>query len=169
MSKIVWLTKGQFTVVDDIDFDRFGHLKWRARISDDIATGYVWAGSKLLHRLILDAPKGMEVDHIDGDGFNNMRSNLRLCTKSQNQHNQGLRKDNSTGFKGVSREHSSGLYEANIKLNGRQRKLGRFKTPELAHAARCVAVQELHGSFGRSVDWGKSSVDQARTPMISST
>ena len=151
MSKIVWLTQGQFTVVDDIDFDRFGHLKWAAHFGKSHRTGYALAGGKSLHRLILDAPKGLQVDHIDGDGFNNMRSNLRLCTKSQNQHNQGLRIDNSTGFKGVSREHSSGLYEANIKLNGRQRKLGRFKTPELAHAAYCRAALELHGDFSRAL------------------
>jgi len=153
MSKIVWLTQGQFTVVDDIDFDRFGHLKWAAHFGKSHRTSYAFAGGRPLHRLILDAPRELQVDHIDGDGFNNMRSNLRLCTQSQNQHNQGLRIDNSTGFKGVSREHSSGLYEANIKLNGKQRKLGRFKTPELAHAARCVAVQELHGAVARSVDW----------------
>ena len=150
MSKIVWLTKGQFTVVDDIDFDRFGHLSWCAYLTP--RTGYAWVSRRgALHRLILDAPKGLEVDHIDGDGFNNMRSNLRLCTKSQNQHNQGLRKDNASGFKGVSYDKQYGLYEAYIKVGGKQRKLGRFKTPELAHAAYCRAALELHGDFSREI------------------
>jgi hypothetical protein len=151
MSVVVWLPKGQFTVVDDVDFARFGHLKWTTRLAP--RTGYALVNGKCLHRMILDAPQELEVDHIDGDGFNNLRSNLRLATHSQNQHNHGLRRDNTSGFKGVCREHTSGLWEANIKLHGRQHKLGRFKTPELAYAARCLAAQRMHGAFARSDDW----------------
>ncbi len=103
-----------------------------------------------MHRLILDAPVDMQVDHINGNGLDNRRANLRLVTASQNSCNRRLSIVNTTGFKGVSFHKGRGLYQASIRLDGRLRFLGRFQTPEEAHKAYCEASEELHGAFGRT-------------------
>ena len=54
-----------------------------------------------LHRLVMNAAKGEFVDHKDGDGLNNLRSNLRIATTTQNNYNKGIHKKNQSGFKGV--------------------------------------------------------------------
>lgn len=102
-----------------------------------------------LHRLLMGEPEGLEIDHIDGDGLNNRRSNLRCATTAQNQYNQRLAAHNTSGFKGVSWHKRDKAWTANIKFDGRKRFLGYFSTPEDAHAAYCRASAELHGEFGR--------------------
>lgn len=94
-------------------------------------------------------PKGMQIDHRDGDKANDVWSNLRLATPSQNKCNQRRHCDNASGFKGVHFRKDRRKYIAQIALNGRNRHLGHFDTPELAHAAYAKAAQKLHGEFAR--------------------
>ena len=103
----------------------------------------------LLHRVICGAPDGCEVDHIDGNGLNNCRSNLRLCNKSENQANRKVSRLSTTGLKGVSPYKS--VWRARISKNGRRYYLGYHKTPDAAHQAYCQASAEFHGQFGRVV------------------
>jgi hypothetical protein len=107
-----------------------------------------------MHRVIMgDAATGLQIDHCDGDGLNNQRANLRVCTSSQNNWNQRISKANTTGFKGVSRparlRGMVNCHVATIQLNGKRRYLGRFPTAEQAHAAYCEAAKKLHGEFAR--------------------
>jgi hypothetical protein len=88
------------------------------------------------------------MDHKDCNPANNSWRNLRLTTQSLNNCNTRRRSDNTTGFKGVG-QHQGG-FRARIRLHGKQRLLGVFETPELAHAAYCRASHELHGEFGRT-------------------
>lgn len=103
-----------------------------------------------LHRVILSAPAGMQADHIDGDGLNNRRSNLRLATPSENARNQRRSRDNTSGFKGVWWHKGRRKWQAQIMAGGRQQYLGLFNTAEAAHAAYCEAAKSLHGEFARA-------------------
>ena len=90
----------------------------------------------------------MMVDHIDGDPHNNRASNLRLATRSQNNWNSSTRKDNKTGFKGVS-IRGNGKYRAKIAAHGKVYSLGDFESPEDAHEVYELASHLLHGDFAR--------------------
>jgi hypothetical protein len=89
------------------------------------------------------------IDHKDLDGTNNKWDNLRLATPSQNMMNTGIRKNNSTGVKGVSLDHRRGKFRVRLNVNGTALWLGYFDTLDAAKAARIVAAQQHHGEFAR--------------------
>jgi hypothetical protein len=105
----------------------------------------------MMHREVLrlaGLPLGKHVDHCNGQRLDNQLANLRSATPAQNLANQWLRKDSSTGFKGVSTT-ASGRYRAYIATAGRQRYLGTFDTPvEAARAYNAAAVAQW-GEFAR--------------------
>jgi hypothetical protein len=88
-----------------------------------------------------------ETDHKNGNGLDNQRKNLRSATRPQNLWNKGRRSDNTTGFKGVTKEAHG--WRAVIKANGKRRHLGYFTSPELAARAYDAAAVEMHGEFAR--------------------
>ena len=88
-----------------------------------------------------------QVDHIDGDSLNNTDQNLRIVDACQNSWNRGPDSTNTSGFKGVYLEKSTGLWWASITARGKRKFLGRFKTQEEAHSAYCKAAKELHGEY----------------------
>jgi hypothetical protein len=97
---------------------------------------------------LMDAPVGTEVDHINGNTLDNRRSiNLRLSDHRRNSGNRGPNSNNTSGFKGVSFDKESGKYSANIRDHGKQKKLGRFPTAELAARAYDRAAVEVFGEF----------------------
>lgn len=87
------------------------------------------------------------IDHIDRDPSNNRLSNLREATRGQNCQNAPLRKDSTSGYRGVSLSKSKGLWVAQISCNAKNRVIGTFNCPKLAHEAYCKAAKELHGDF----------------------
>jgi len=101
-----------------------------------------------LHRFLME-PCGMEVDHVNGDGLDNRRVNLRRSTHAQNLRNTVKRADNTSGLKGVCFHKQCRKWKAQIRLNGKNRHLGLFATSEAAHQAYCTAAAELHGEFAR--------------------
>lgn len=105
-----------------------------------------------MHRTIMPAPTGLQIDHIDGDGLNNRRSNLRLATNAQNQHNRRFHAGNKSGFKGVFWDPSRSQWMAQITLNGEKVYLGRFRDISDAVAARAKAGEGLHGAFARQYE-----------------
>jgi hypothetical protein len=100
-----------------------------------------------MHRLILRVDANTQVDHRDGNGLNNTRGNLRPATHAQNQHNSRLRKDNQSGFKGVHRQGNR--WVARIRVDGEQKHLGSFRTPEEAARAYDAAALRLRGEYAR--------------------
>jgi len=88
-----------------------------------------------------------QVDHINGNGLDNRRENLRVANKMQNQYNSARQHNNRLGLKGV---HKNGRrYRAQIRADGVKHNLGYFDTAEEAHAAYCEAAKRLHGEFAR--------------------
>lgn len=108
-----------------------------------------------MHRLILGASKGdPDVDHVDGDGMNNRRSNLRVASRSQNMGNQRTRCGAKTSrFKGVSLL-PNGRWHAQIKVNGKTKFLGAYAEETDAATAYDRAARAAFGEFARTNDAG---------------
>ena len=148
------LTRGLVALVDDEDAEWLGQWRWTVLIQP--GKKYVWRYFRQnerrvavrMHRLILSPPAGMLVDHRNGNGLDNRRSNLRIATFSQNNQNMRMQSDNATGFKGISRR-PSGKFRARIAFEGKQIFLGNFPTPEEAHAVYREAAREYFGEFAR--------------------
>lgn len=102
----------------------------------------------MLHTLLLNTPKGMEVDHIDLDRLNNRRNNLRLCTHQQNQCNQPLQANNTSGVTGVSYFAPRGKYRARIKVFQHDIHLGYYALFEDAVKARNIGMHCMFGEYG---------------------
>lgn len=158
--RTVKLTNGYTAVVDDEDYGPVSAFKWHAdvrrrrdgRIRCVYAQRSVVVGGKratqYLHRFVMDAPAGLQVDHIDGDGLNNSRANLRVCTNSENQCN-GRASGGSSKYRGVSWDNVCAKWRAQIMLDGKMQYLGRFLKEEDAARAYDVAALDNFGEFAR--------------------
>jgi hypothetical protein len=100
-----------------------------------------------LHNLLMNTPKGMVTDHINGDPLDNRKENLRICTAAENQRNRGANKNNTSGFKGVSWSKRDKIWRAGIGHDGKDIKLGCFEDKEEAARAYDRKAIELHGEF----------------------
>jgi hypothetical protein len=98
-----------------------------------------------MHRVIMDAPAGIQVDHINHNGLDNRKENLRFCNNRQNHQNGLIKKTSKAPYKGIS-DHD-GTWEATITVNGKRLWLGAFGTPELAACAYDNAAQKHFGQF----------------------
>ncbi len=141
-----------------------GNFMWRIKPRKGIQLGSVAGtsggnyqkivinrGQYYNHRLAFLYMKGRwphEIDHKDGNGMNNRWLNLRECTRSQNMANNGPRRNNKFGFKGV-HQRKSGRYCAKIKIRNKQIYLGTFDTPGEAGLAYQNASKRIHGAFAK--------------------
>lgn len=137
-------------IVDVADYEKFGHINWsllksKRRHNTQYAYRMIGTTPVFLHRLIVDAPKGLFVDHINGNTLDNRRANLRLCTIAENCRNAKLSKLNTSGYKGVQKKGKR--WQASIVSNRCGYYLGMFDTPELAALAYNKKAKELHGDF----------------------
>lgn len=153
--KRLLLRAGKFALVDDRDFVWASEFKWHLITSPRSRTSYAARHDPenhsrliLLHRQVLGEPSG-KVDHIDRNGLNCCRENLRRATNSQSAHNVGLRSDNSSGYKGVSWDSQYKKWQAGIQVNYRRIRLGRFSSRRGAARAYDAAAIEFHGEFAR--------------------
>jgi HNH endonuclease/AP2 domain-containing protein len=103
-----------------------------------------------MHREIMQAPDGIDVDHVDGNRLNNRRSNLRLATHQQNTFNKGPHRNNTSGIKGVSWHKRLKKWQVQLNVNGKRVGLGYFS--EKAEAAKAYerAARKHHGVFART-------------------
>jgi len=145
--KLVKLNATFFAQVDDEDFefilaqgrwylDNRGKRKYASLHKD---------GKKIyMHRLIMKAASGLDVDHLDGDGLNNQKTNLRIATRSQNNfNNHNVRSDNNSGVHGVYHCSYYFKWKAEIKLNGKKYTLGSFDSKQDAISARRLAEERI--------------------------
>lgn len=148
----------EFTIdLDDLEKVKAFKNTWHIRLlNNDPTTRYVygqtWVGRKAcnvgLHRYVTDAKQGFDVDHIDGDGLNNTKSNLRVVTHAVNCANTRVSKNNTSGVTGVGWFKQYGQWRARTVWQGKEHHLGYFDNKE--EAVRAVKhFKELHGIIHR--------------------
>jgi hypothetical protein len=148
--KKIKLTKGMVALVSDEDYPYLSQWKWHAE-----PFGNTWAAVRnrtgkaiYMHRAITGAGKGKVVDHINGNGLDNRRENIRVCTQQENVRNRQRGKNNTTGFKGVSR-FDENKYQVKIRVNGKLKHLGLFTSVYEAAEAYDKAAVHYFGEFAR--------------------
>jgi hypothetical protein len=158
------LSKGYEAVIDAVDVGLVDGRNWTALVANnargDVRTVYAMhkatmrdgvSITTMLHRAVLGATAGQFVDHIDGNGLNNRRCNLRFATKAQNGANSGVRVNNTSGFKGVSLHRKTGKWRGRIWVHGKCLDLGLHPTKETAAEAYAKASAMHNGEFARRV------------------
>jgi hypothetical protein len=156
--RLIPLTQGLFAQVDDHWFDYLTQWKWFAQkhrgtfyATRRTTIGPNKQGIVFMHRIIMDTPDNLDVDHIDHNGLNCLEENMRNCTNQQNAMNRVA--VGKSIYKGVSfdirkRKNKIAVYiEAKIKFDGKQIRIGRFKTEEEAAHAYDVKAKEHFGEF----------------------
>jgi hypothetical protein len=151
--KEIKVSQGFIALVDDDHFEVLNQFKWHIKKCG--RTNYATANIKIdgkyktitMHRFLLDAPKGVQVDHINHNGLDNQRDNLRFCSNSQNQMNRSPYKNCTSNFKGVSFYRKTKRWKAYIKLNGKRINLGHYKTEIEAAEVYNNKAKELFGEF----------------------
>ena len=149
----ITLTRGYEAVIDADDAPLVSGANWCSLPTKN--TVYAVRGEmcdgKLrtiyLHRVVMRAVCSSHIDHVDRNGLNNRKANLRKATKAQNQWNTGQNARNTSGFKGVSWDRGTNKWRAQISAGRGRKYLGVFITAEEAHAAYQSAAAEMHGTF----------------------
>ena len=142
--------KGYSVLIDDEDYEKIKDFSWRRTCYGKPYFAAESNGIKvILHRIIMNAPDGYLVDHRDCNTLNNVKSNLRICDKSQNGMNRGKQANNTSGYKGVSWSKGKNKWRAYISNKDGLHHLGYFNCPTMAWLAYCKAAKEYHGEFAR--------------------
>lgn len=151
MSRLISLSRNQFAIIDEEDFELVNQFKWYAH-KDVIGKFYAVKNKTKkckfirMHNLILNMYK---IDHINGNSLDNRKCNLRSCTLSQNQMNRNINKNSRSGYKGVSWKSNKKLWRAVIKLNRKSIHLGYFDDKEEAAKAYNNAAIKYFGEFAK--------------------
>ena len=151
------LSNGMVTVVDDKDFSRLSEFSWNFRPHKGLGSGHACRTARksegrskktvYMHREVLLVPDGQKVDHINGNGLDNRRENLRVATTRQNNQNRRKSPGTSSRFKGVNWDSERQRWYAHIKTNGKMRSLGRYDSEEDAARAYNIAARQAFGEF----------------------
>ena len=173
MSVEVPLTQGKVALIDAEDGEKVLKYKWHACQRDN--TWYAATSKErrrgnamiYLHRLIMDAPSGEHVDHINGDGLDCRRDNLRLCTNAENRRNQRSNRGHSR-FKGVSlnRGNRRRKWQAAISINDKTISLGSYHSETEAARAYNAAAIWHYGEFARLNKLPGLTYEESITPPI---
>lgn len=150
------LTQGQFTTVDDADFETLSKFKWyyhqgravrKPRAIERRRIGFVW-----MHREIVKPTKNKVVDHINGNTLDNRRENLRECTRSQNQWNKRLRIKSTTGMKNIYWNSKKKRYIVSFQKYGKKHQYGQFSELDKAIKSRNEAALVIHEGFNQVLE-----------------
>lgn len=140
MSKRIKLTRNKYALVDDEDFNWLNQWNWYAGRGHSTTLWYAVRHKEkthtliFMHRKLLKVPQGMMTDHINGNGLDNRRHNLRIVTNRQNQFNRHkLNSNNKSGFTGVSWYSDRKKWVASIGIGGTRKILGYFKNKDEAY------------------------------------
>lgn len=162
MKKIDISTKkypNTFALVDDEDYKKLIKKKWCVKkgrtvsyaVNSTRVKGLGEVFTVGMHRIVMDLPIGepQEIDHIDGNGLNNQKANLRVCTRSENMRNTGVHVDNTSGYKGVTWHGQNKKWQVFIRDDGKPRYLGTFTCLIKAAKAYDAGARKYHGEFAR--------------------
>lgn len=148
--KEIKLTQGKVALVDDEDFERINQWKWFAAKSGN--TFYAKRfGNIRMHRVVMGitSKHTQIIDHANGDGLDNRKGNLRICSNRENSANRRSAKNSSSKYLGVCYEKKRGKWVARITANKKVLRIGYFKTEENAATAYNIFAERLHGKFAR--------------------
>ncbi|MBA4183030.1 MAG: HNH endonuclease [Acidobacteria bacterium] len=142
---ILNLSQNKIVLIDDEDFERVNQFKWcylanygaSKHITGYAARSDYTNGKKTiyLHKFLLNPPVGLKVDHINGNGLDCRKENLRIATVAQNCFNRAIAIDSTSGFKGVYWKPAHKKFVASITVQGKQKHLGLFNSA--VDAAMC--------------------------------
>jgi hypothetical protein len=145
ITKLIPLTQGHFAIVDIDDYEAMSQYSWQLKTN---TSGGIYARAridgkwKFMHRLIMNPAASMDIDHINGNGLDNRRSNLRICTHANNSRNQ--RKSSKHKYKGIYFDKHRNTWRAQIVVNGLHIKTTRYKTDkEAALAYNALALKHF--------------------------
>lgn len=144
----------KFAFIDDEDYDIISKYRWwRGGCGKKYAFTTIYNGHNKkkhhsMHRMIMKYPK-LGIDHIDGDTFNNQKSNFRICTQAQNTCNKAIQSNNKSGFKGVYFCNKLKKFRAGISINQHSKYLGTFDTSMEAAKAYNKSALENYGEFAK--------------------
>ncbi len=152
--KEINLTQNKVALIDNEDYQRINQHKWYAHYQH----GYWYAvrnirnsnGKRItqhMHRFIIDVPDGLETDHINHNGLDNRKCNLRSCTRMENQQNQRLQQKTSSCYKGIHWHKRDKKWYARIRLNGKLIHIGLYTNEIIAALAYNIKATELFGEF----------------------
>lgn len=153
--KKIPLTQGKYAIVDDDDYDFLIQWKWFAHKRNGIF--YAARTERFppcpkpktisMHRVINKPPSGFITDHINKNGLDNRKKNLRTATVAQNQYNRSAARNSSSKYKGVSKHKRHSKYAARININGEQIVIGYFHDEKKAAEAYMAFAKGVHGEF----------------------
>lgn len=156
--KEVPLTQGKVALIDDEDYETVIARRCYARKQRNVwyAETTIWSDSRgryvtvKLHTLLMGPPEdGKSVDHVDGDGLNNQRRNLRWATRSEQRANSATCRTSRSGFKGVYWEHRRQHWCSRLTVNNVVHYLGSYANVEDAARAYDTRAREIFGEFAR--------------------
>lgn len=152
-TRLIRLTQGKFAVVDEEDFDRVNKYKWTV-----IHARNAWYAIRTVHEgkghrtermsVFILGNKGLVVDHRDGNGLHNYKSNLRICTNGQNVKNRAKTINTKSLFKGVWIT-KGGKFQSEVRCDNVRYYVGTFNSEIECARAYDMKAKELHGEFSR--------------------
>lgn len=147
----IQLTQDKVALIDDDDLDLVDGYKWHAHCNQ---SGHWYAktrsGTLSMHRQIMNPSEGFEVDHINGDGLDNRRENLRIVTSTQNKGNMKKQEGRSSEYKGVTWDKSRNKWIVHIHKQDKQVYLGRYFDEEIAAKVYDDAAREYFGEHANT-------------------
>jgi len=155
MSKTIPLTQGKVALVDDQDYEWLNQWKWQYKPTPNTGYAVRSVGPRhkqkrvYMHRIILNPPSGKETDHINSNGLDNRRCNLRACTRSQNHMNRRKKAGCTSQFKGVAWNIYHQQWQASLMVDYKRQHLGLFENEQDAARAYNAAARERFGEFAR--------------------
>lgn len=139
---------GLFAMIDEPDYEMVSQYKWRPCFTNGKFYARRGGNGAYMHRLIASPGRSQVVDHINHNGLDNRRDNLRVCTGSENQRNRSqLQVNNKSGFIGVYFDQKAERWRAKISVHGDSVYLGTFDNPIDAAMARDEAAKMQYGEF----------------------
>jgi hypothetical protein len=144
--KKIKLTQDKYALVDDEDYEELNQYKWQYDPANYAKRSYKRKTIRM-HRAIMNCPKHLQIDHINGNGVDNRKHNLRICTQGQNNCNTKLSKHNTSGIKGVFWHKQAKKWRAMVRVNRKLIYLGYFACINDAKNAYTKAAKEHFGEF----------------------